>query len=96
MSNEMCSNLNEQIIHLGYEAGLAKRFLDNFVTESRNKFINELLESKPEEKEYRDRIYLFLKFLKSFEVFLTSYISGASGNILLDTFEQTLKEENGE
>lgn len=92
----MQDNLNEKIVQLGYEAGLAKKFLDEFIEESKSRFLGELLDSKPEEKEYRENIYLFLKFLKAFEVFLTSYISGAQGNVLLDTFELTLKEEKGE
>lgn len=86
-------DIDLEIKQLGHEATLAKRFLDSFVEETRKSFLNELVKSKVEEKEYRENLYLLLRFLDTFDNYLSRYIAGAQGNVLIDQVEKILKEE---
>jgi len=86
-------DVNLEIGQLGHEATLAKRFLDSFVEETRKSFLSELVKSKVEEKEYRENLYLLLRFLDTFNNYLLQYISGAQGNVLINQVENILREE---
>lgn len=90
---ELRDSVDLEIKQLGHEAGLAKRFLDDFIVQTRNTFLDEFVKSEPNEKEYRENLYFFLRFLEAFNSYMASYVCGAQGNVLIDEITRDLKQK---